>query len=126
MVARTIIASHPDRGYLRSYYGTIAVGTPPVAFNVILDSGSADLFLIGSGCTSSTCSGIQAFDSSASSSFTSTGQAFAITYGSGTASGTLGKDVVQMAGFQVSSQTFGASLPVYSCPFRPLADDFFL
>ena len=24
-----------------SYFGTVAVGTPPVAFNVILDTGSA-------------------------------------------------------------------------------------
>lgn len=118
LVARTITASHSDRRHLRSYYGTIAIGTPPVAYNVIIDSGSADLFLVSSGCTSSACSGIQAFDSSASSSFTSTSQAFDITYGSGTASGTLGKDVVQMAGFQVNSQTFGTSLTLYSCPPR--------
>ena len=32
---------------------------------------------------------------------------FSISYGSGAARGTLGKDVVQMAGFEVSSQVFG-------------------
>ncbi len=97
--------------YLCSYYGSIAVGTPPVAYNVILDTGSADLFLVSSECVSSTCTGIPAFQSSSSSTFTSTTQPFSITYGSGNASGTLAKDVVQMAGFVVSSQVFGMSLP---------------
>jgi cathepsin D len=96
---------------LPSYYGSIAIGTPPVAYNVILDTGSADLFLVGSSCTTAACNGIQPFQSSSSSSFTSTSQPFSIAYGSGQASGTLAKDVVQMAGFQVNSQTFGMSLP---------------
>jgi cathepsin D len=109
--AHNDLTHHSDRDYSRSYYGSIAIGTPPVAYNVIVDSGSADLFLVGSGCTSQACSGIPSFDSSKSSSFSSSGQAFSITYGSGEASGTLGKDVVQMAGFQVSQQTFGMSFP---------------
>jgi len=95
-----------DQDLDSDYYGSIAVGTPPVAYQVILDTGSADLFLVSSGCVSSSCSGIPAFDSSSSSTFTSTTQPFSITYGSGSASGTLVKDVVQMAGFEVSSQVF--------------------
>lgn len=41
-----------------------------------------------------------------SSTFTSTGSAFQISYGSGEAAGTLGQDIIQMAGFSVSNQTF--------------------
>lgn len=89
-----------------SYFGSIAVGTPPVAYDVILDTGSADLFLVSSSCTSQTCSGVQTFSGSSSSTFNSSTTPFTITYGSGSASGVLGRDVIQMAGFQVSQQTF--------------------
>jgi cathepsin D len=95
-------------GFLLSYYGSIALGTPPVAFNVVLDTGSADLWLASSACTEG-CNGFPTFDSSTSSSFSSTGSPFSVTYGSGKASGSLGTDVVQMAGFKVSKQVFGAS-----------------
>jgi hypothetical protein len=100
-------------GYLRSYYGSIAIGTPAVAYDVILDTGSSDLFLVSSSCTSQACSGVPTFNPSSSSSFTSTNQAFAVTYGSGDASGTLGKDVVQMAGFEVNNQVFGMFFIAY-------------
>jgi len=104
-------------GHLGSYFGSIAVGTPPVAYDVILDTGSADLFLVSSSCTSQTCTGVQTFDGSSSSTFNSTTTPFSITYGSGSASGVLGRDEVQMAGFQVSQQTFGMSLSI-TCPLH--------
>jgi len=78
-----------------------------VAYDVILDTGSADLFLVSSSCTTSTCTGLQTFSGSSSSTFNNTNTPFSITYGSGSASGVLGRDEVQMAGFQVSQQTFG-------------------
>ena len=84
-----------------------------MAYDVILDTGSADLFLVSSSCTSSACSGLQTFSGSSSSTFNSTNQPFSITYGSGSASGVLVKDVVQMAGFQVSQQTFGMCLSTH-------------
>lgn len=91
-----------------SYIGSIAIGTPATAYDVILDTGSADLWLASSSCTSG-CEQITTFDTSTSSSFTNLSTPFEITYGSGEASGTLGSDVVQMAGFQVQSQTFGTA-----------------
>ncbi|KAH9039286.1 acid protease [Lactarius pseudohatsudake] len=86
-----------------SYYGSIAIGTPPVAYNVILDTGSADLWVADNSC-SANCQGIQTFDASTSSTYTNLTQPFSIQYGSGSASGTLATDVVQMAGFQVAKQ----------------------
>jgi hypothetical protein len=52
------------------------------------------------------CNGTPAFDPSKSSSYTTNNAAFHIKFGSGQAAGTLGQDVVEMAGFSVSNQTF--------------------
>ena len=40
-----------------SYCGSIAVGTPPVAYDVVLDTGSADLWPVDSQCTEN-CNGL--------------------------------------------------------------------
>ncbi|KAM5537642.1 hypothetical protein V8D89_008720 [Ganoderma adspersum] len=92
-----------------SFYGSIAVGTPPVAFNVILDTGSSDLWLASSSSLTATAQGIPTFNPNASSTFTNLGTSFQIQYGSGAAEGFLGSDVVQMAGLSVKSQTFAVA-----------------
>ncbi|KAJ3558981.1 hypothetical protein NM688_g613 [Phlebia brevispora] len=91
-----------------TYFGSIAIGTPPTAFNVILDTGSSDLWLAsGSGSSSSRASrGIALYEPQSSSTFTNLGQEFQIQYGSGSAEGVLGSDKVQFAGFELN-QTFG-------------------
>ncbi|KAH7926411.1 acid protease [Leucogyrophana mollusca] len=96
-----------NQGLDSSFYGSVAVGTPPVAFDVILDTGSADLWIADTHCDS-TCAGTGNFDPSKSSSFQNLSKVFDVTYGSGEAMGTLGQDVVQMAGFSVQKQQFGA------------------
>ncbi|KAJ3746966.1 acid protease [Lentinula raphanica] len=90
-----------------SFFGSLAVGTPPVAYDVILDTGSADLWLASSDCADSACDGVPTFKASDSSTFQNKSTEFSITYGSGAAAGSLGEDVVQMAGFSVSNQIFG-------------------
>lgn len=104
-----------NQGADSSFFGTITVGTPPVPYNVILDTGSSDLWLAGSGCT--TCGNTPTLDLStnsksrrqttpASSTLTNLKSPFSITYGSGAASGTLVRDTVSMAGFSVVDQVF--------------------
>ncbi|KAG5638560.1 hypothetical protein H0H81_011906 [Sphagnurus paluster] len=88
-----------------SFYGSLAIGTPPISYNVILDTGSADLWVADASCNS-TCSNVPTFDPTSSSTFVAKNSAFSIEYGSGQASGTLGSDTVQMAGFAVSNQIF--------------------
>ena len=95
-----------DVGDDASYSGQVAVGTPAQDFLVILDTGSADLWIADSQCESSGCSGTTLFTTSSSSTFSSTGEAFDITYGSGEAAGTLASDTVTMGGFTVTGQTF--------------------
>lgn len=89
-----------------SYFGTVAIGTPSVSFNVILDTGSADLWVADQACTTG-CSKVQLFNDLSSSTFHNLSQPFGIQYGSGAAAGTLGQDIVQMAGFSVPNQIFG-------------------
>jgi len=94
-----------NQGADSSYYGSLAIGTPPVSYNVILDTGSADLWVADSSCTTG-CAGLPTFQPSSSSSFKNSSQSFSIQYGSGSAQGSLGSDNVQMAGFSVDNQVF--------------------
>ncbi|RXW12361.1 hypothetical protein EST38_g13495 [Candolleomyces aberdarensis] len=96
-----------------SYYGSLAIGTPPISYNVILDTGSADLWVAGSNCTIG-CDDVPLFDPSSSSTFQNESTAFSITYGSGQAAGFLSQDIVQMAGFEVENQIFGVCVQVSS------------
>ena len=52
------------------------------------------------------CSSVPTFDSSNSSTFKNQNTTFSIKYGSGQAAGSLGEDVVQMAGYSVPNQIF--------------------
>ncbi|KAH7106075.1 acid protease [Auriculariales sp. MPI-PUGE-AT-0066] len=73
-------------------------------FEVILDTGSSDMWLAGTSCPS--CASVPRFDETASSTFSPTTTAFSIQYGSGNASGSLVSDVVQMSGFEIPNQSF--------------------
>jgi len=88
-----------------SYFGSLAIGTPPMSYNVILDTGSSDLWVAGSDCQAG-CQSVATFDSSKSTTFQNDSQSFTIQYGSGQAAGSLGQDTIQMAGFSVPNQVF--------------------
>ena len=87
----------------------IQLPNSPQTFNVVLDTGSSDLWVTGKGCTSCT-TGTPSFDYNASSTLQigqdSTGQpvSVSITYGSGAVGGYLVRDTVSMGGFQVQRQ----------------------
>jgi len=70
----------------------------------LLNFGS-DLWVADSLCSSG-CEFVPTFDSSFSSTYQNQNTTFSITYGSGQAAGSLGSDVVQMAGFVVENQVF--------------------
>ncbi|KAJ7097598.1 aspartic peptidase domain-containing protein [Mycena epipterygia] len=95
-----------------SYFSTIQIGTPPQSFNVILDTGSSDLFVLDSSCQE--CSGGgPLFDSSQSSSFSqqqsTNSRQTIISYGSGSVAGFIATDTVSMGTFTMSSQGFLAA-----------------
>lgn len=94
-----------NQDYDSSYYGSLAIGTPAVSFDVILDTGSSDLWVAGSSCGTS-CGSVATYNPSSSSTFQNLSTPFDINYGSGSAEGYVAQDTVQMAGFSVSSQGF--------------------
>ncbi|KAF9219784.1 acid protease [Gyrodon lividus] len=94
-----------NQNYDSGYYGSLAIGTPPVSFDVLLDTGSSDLWVAGTSCGKA-CDGIGMFNASASSTFNNQSTPFYIQYGQGEAAGYVATDTVQMAGFSVSNQGF--------------------
>lgn len=93
-----------NQGADTSYFGTINIGTPSQSFDVVLDTGSSDLWLAGSQCTQCP-TGTPEFDTSASSSIQTSSDQVQINYGSGSVIGNLAKDTVSMGDFTVSDQT---------------------
>ncbi|KAK7448817.1 hypothetical protein VKT23_013547 [Stygiomarasmius scandens] len=88
-----------------SYFGTVNIGTPAQSLNVILDTGSSDLWVATDQCT--TCSrGTPLFTTGSSSSVKVSSQGTNIRYGSGEVDGQLASDTVEMGGFTIDQQTF--------------------
>ncbi|CDW94732.1 hypothetical protein [Sporisorium scitamineum] len=90
------------------YYAQVSVGTPAQNFNVVLDTGSADFWLVDTQCgTSQGCdSNLNKYDTSASSTNIGSGTPFSITYGTGAVRGVLAADKVSLAGYTVNNLTF--------------------
>ncbi|TYJ52513.1 hypothetical protein B9479_006873 [Cryptococcus floricola] len=93
-----------DVDYDGWYLGAVHIGTPPQELLLVLDTGSADLWAAGAACGS--CGNGERFDATASSTYQETDGTFAIAYGSGSVSGNLGTDVVELAGFSLPNISF--------------------
>ncbi|EDW87998.1 lysosomal aspartic protease [Drosophila yakuba] len=94
------------------YYGVIAIGTPKQRFNILFDTGSANLWVPSSSCPASNiaCKKHNKYNSAASSTYVANGEEFAIEYGTGSLSGILSTDTVTIAGISIQDQTFGEAL----------------
>ncbi|XP_043572465.1 gastricsin-like [Chiloscyllium plagiosum] len=91
------------------YYGSITVGTPPQSFTVLFDTGSSNLWVPSIYCNSAPCGNHARFNPTQSSTFTTNGQTFSFSYGSGSLSGYFGYDTVNVAGISISKQELGLS-----------------
>ncbi|XP_073472022.1 gastricsin-like [Aquarana catesbeiana] len=89
------------------YYGEISIGTPPQNFLVLFDTGSSNLWVPSVNCQSSACSNHNMFNPSQSSTYSSNGQQFTMSYGSGSVSGIFGYDTVSVQGLTITNQEFG-------------------
>jgi hypothetical protein len=101
------------------YVAPINIGTPAQTFNVVLDTGSSNIWVPDVSCKHGGCQGSPAkhhFDSSKSSSYTKNGRHFNIAYGTGSASGLLGQDTFSFgsSGEVVTDQVFGQATSVAS------------
>ena len=92
-----------------SYYSIVAyMGNPPQESSLVLDGGLDIFYLFSPECVQPGC-GETTFNSSASSSFQSTGQSLNYTYAAGNlnAVGIIGSDDASIAGLNVPNQNFG-------------------
>ncbi|KAJ8412041.1 hypothetical protein AAFF_G00143080 [Aldrovandia affinis] len=92
-----------------SYYGVISIGTPPQSFKVIFDTGSYNLWVPSTLCNSKACDNHAKFNPQKSSTFKSTSKPLSIYYGTGSMTGVLGYDTVQVGGIIITDQVFGLS-----------------
>ena len=76
-------------------------------FDVVLDTGSSDLWFASTNCVGCVQTGPE-FDPQKSSTLQQGNQRITLNYGSGTAVGTIAQDTVTMGPFTVNPQTFGA------------------
>ena len=80
------------------FYGPITLGTPPVTFQVIFDTGSSNLWVPSANCSLLDCGLKPRYDGTKSSTWKRNGTAFNIDYASGPVSGELESDIVNVGG----------------------------
>jgi len=96
------------------YVGTVSIGTPPQSFKVVYDTGSSNLWIPSSTCTTTSCQGKDIYSHTVSTTYKANGQSLAITYGTGNVSGFLSQDVVTLGGISISGQVFGEATSLSS------------
>lgn len=89
------------------YVGTLAIGNPPQMLDVIMDTGSSNLWVNSEKCMSEGCRAHHRFDQTKSPTFKSLDIGMSVKFGSGKIYGTLGQDTVAIGPIRVNSQTFG-------------------
>ncbi len=78
------------------YFIEVEVGTPPVSFTVVPDTGSSNLWLYASTCWAIPCWYHDLYDKKMSSTYGKEGSDFRISYGSGGVWGTVSTDIVKI------------------------------
>jgi hypothetical protein len=101
------------------YTGQLSIGTPAQQFDLVFDTGSADLWVFSSQTGNSKMSYLHYYSSASSSSYSAFSpiQSWSIQYGQGSASGFLSQDLITLGDLQPARQTF-AETTQYSSNFN--------
>ncbi|XP_072559459.1 gastricsin-like [Paramormyrops kingsleyae] len=92
-----------------TYYGPITAGTPPQSFQVLFDTGSANLWVDSTYCNTQACVSHTQFNPKESSTYYSNGETFYLPYGAGSLNGVFGYDMVNVGGIVIKDQQIGLS-----------------
>ncbi|XP_046890410.1 gastricsin-like isoform X2 [Hypomesus transpacificus] len=92
-----------------TYYGAITIGTPPQSFQVLFDTGSANLWVDSIYCNTQACNTHTKFNPQASSTYSANGQTFYLPYGAGSLNGVFAYDTVNVGGIVINNQEIGLS-----------------
>ncbi|GLD60307.1 gastricsin [Lates japonicus] len=92
-----------------TYFGAISIGTPPQSFQVLFDTGSANLWVDSIYCNTQACNAHRKFNPQQSSTFYGTRQSFYLPYGAGSLYGVFGYDTVNVGGIVINNQEVGLS-----------------
>jgi hypothetical protein len=84
-----------------SYFIQVRVGSAQQPFYMLLDTGAANTWLMGSDCPSDACKMHNTFDPSSSKTWATAKNEFSINYGSGDLTGYVGHDTASFAGLTV-------------------------
>ncbi|KAM8862778.1 renin isoform 2-T2 [Spinachia spinachia] len=109
----------PLTNYLDTqYFGEISIGSPAQMFNVVFDTGSANLWVPSQSCSpfSTACFTHNRYDASQSRTYIENGTGFSIQYASGNVRGFLSEDVVVVGGIPVV-QVFAEAASLSAMPF---------
>lgn len=112
-------APTPLTNYLDTqYYGEISIGSPAQMFNVVFDTGSANLWVPSYNCSPlyTACFTHNRYDASKSRTHIENGTGFSIQYASGNVRGFLSEDVVVVGGIPVV-QVFAEATALPAIPF---------
>lgn len=111
-------ADLPVKDYMNTqYFVDVQVGTPAQTFTVVPDTGSSNLWIYSSSCYAIPCWYHDTYNSAKSSTFKKNGEAFDITYGSGSIQGTVSDDVAVLGDTTVKNFGFGEVTSVSGLSF---------
>ncbi|KAK7454473.1 hypothetical protein VKT23_011229 [Stygiomarasmius scandens] len=95
------------------YFCSIEIGNPPRSFQVLVDSGSGDLWVGGEGCQGDGgggCGTHNFLGPNSSTTLNVTQEGWFIFYGSGDVAGFLAYDDIAVAGFSLKGHKFGVAM----------------